>query len=483
MPLTPLSVEFWLFLAVVLFLHNITYAHLQNIVLLAASYFLYAWLDWRFLGLLILATTVTYLIARQRPVVSVHTADGIQVRRLFYVGVLFNLGILGLFKYAGFFVSAVTAVVAPFGVSQVTLNIVLPFGISFYIFRLLSYLFDVYHGRLEPSTSWVEVALYTSFFPQIAAGPIERASRFLPALRNTRRLSAQGFVDGLTFICLGLVYKIAIADPLVSTTDNAFNNIATLTSHDGLAAMILFSIRLYADFAGYSALAIGISTWFGLPAMENFRQPYFAQSVVDFWTRWHISLSTWFRDYLFYPLSRTLLRQLGTAQGFAVQLICYFITMVVIGLWHGANWTFIVWGILHGSYMVIERLITRFWPVRTQAGPWQRRFNALGNILVTQVAVAFAWVIFRAPTLPDAIHFFQHILVEPTYNADAAWWARILYPVGAVVVIDLLLAQGRDAVAFWRLRLPWRVVLCTLLLVLIFIFGGAEVAPFVYFQF
>jgi D-alanyl-lipoteichoic acid acyltransferase DltB (MBOAT superfamily) len=396
--------------------------------------------------------------------------------------VLFNIAILGFFKYAGLFVSTIAAALVPLGASQATLNILLPLGISFYIFRLLSYLFDVHNGRLQASRSWIEVALYTAFFPQIASGPIERAPRFLAALRNTRRLDQQRLVDGLTLICLGLFYKIVIADPLAGPTDRAFNDIASLAAHDALAVMILFSVRLYADFAGYSALAIGISTWFGLPAMENFRQPYLAQSVNEFWTRWHISLSMWFRDYLFYPLSRTLLRRWGSAHSFAIQGVCYFVTMLATGLWHGATWTFIAWGALHGTYMVIERLIARVWPADNSAGLWQRRFSALGNILITQIVVAIAWVIFGAPTLPDAMRFFQRLL-EPTYSADPAWWVRILYPISAVLVVDLLLAQGRDAVAFWRLHLSWRVGLCTLLLVLIFIFGGGESAPFVYFRF
>jgi alginate O-acetyltransferase complex protein AlgI len=480
-----LTVEFWIFVVVVLLLHNITRDRIQNLVLLFASYIFYLSIDWRFLGLLILATTVTHQIARRLRAHSAYTPNTLDVprqRRFLTIGVLFNLGILGFFKYAEFFIESASAALAPLGVSQITLQILLPVGISFYTFRLLAYLFDVHTGRIEPSASWIEVALYTAFFPQLASGPIERAARFLPNLRKTRRLGQQDFVDGLTYICLGLVYKIAIADPQRVITDNAFRDSTNLAAHDVVAVIVLLSIRLYADFAGYSAIAKGISTWFGLPAMENFRQPYFAQSVVEFWTRWHISLSTWLRDYLFYPLTRTLLRRWGSARGYTVQIIGYFVTMLATGLWHGANWTFIVWGGLHGIYMVVEGFIARARPDSDRGGPWQQRFSALGNILVTQIAVALAWVIFYAPTVPDAVRFLGRLLT-PTYNVDAIWWARLLYPISLLLLVDLLLSRGANALVFWRLQLPWRVALCVLLLIVLFIVGGPESAPFVYFRF
>ncbi|MEP7289647.1 MAG: MBOAT family O-acyltransferase [Chloroflexota bacterium] len=470
------SLGFWIFALAVLLLHNTTRGRLQNAILLAASYLLYVYFDWQFLLLLIAATTLTFVAGR-------NLAPTMRYRRLFfYAGILFDLGVLVFFKYAGFFTASISAALNGAGTTAqpYALNILLPLGLSFYIFRLLSYLFDVYSGRLAPTASWIDVALYVAFFPQIAAGPIERATHFLPRLQVTRRLDQAQFVTGLTYIFVGLFYKIAIADPLAPMTERTFSNISQLMPLDALAAIIWFSIRLYADFAGYSALAIGFSTWFGLPAMENFRQPYFSQSITEFWTRWHISLSTWFRDYLFYPLTRFLLKRLGRRFALAINAAGLLITMLVTGLWHGSSLTFSVWGLLHGVYLIWERLLAR--PPTASPGRWQHRITVVFNILVTQCLVAIAWVFFRAPTVQDALLFFQKLLA-PNYALDSLWLRSVATPLIVLILFDVLLARAVRVTAFWDLHLIWRVALLAVLVVALFILGSSSSEAFVYVRF
>ena len=473
------SWEFWAFVAIVLLFHNVTRGRGQNAVLLVASYALYAYFDLRFLAVLIVATTVTYVAARRlKP-------DSSGRRQVMVVGILFNLGVLGFFKYANFFASTISLLLVRVGVAPnpVVLGILLPLGISFYSFRLLSYLFDVYNKRIDASASWLEVALFVSFFPQIASGPIERAPRFLPKLRGTRRLSQEQFTEGITYLLLGVFYKIAIADPLVATTGHLFDHIAALTSADALKGMILYSIQLYADFAGYSAMAIGVSTWFGLPAMENFRQPYFANSVIDFWTRWHISLSTWFRDYLFFPMTRSLLRRWGSKHSGKIQTTAYLVTMLLTGIWHGANWTFAMWGLLHGLCMAIERFLAGVSSAQPiDLGRNQQRLDALLNILITQIAVASAWIFFAAPSITDAFSYFGRLLADPP-TITPGWWGTVLIPIVMLLFIDLLLAGAKTVRNFWQLRLVWRVGICTVVLLLLVLFGGVSREPFVYFRF
>jgi D-alanyl-lipoteichoic acid acyltransferase DltB (MBOAT superfamily) len=476
----PLSLSLALFVAVVVLLHMRSSGRIQNAILLAASYIFYASWDWRFLGLLWLMTAVTLFTSRRVSPEQPHA------RRYLYFGILFNLIMLGLFKYAGFFVTTANALLVRLGLSASTqpLEILLPIGISFYSFRLMSYLFDAHNRRFDPGkVSWLDFSLYVAFFPQIISGPIERAPGFLFALRTTRRLNQTEFIAGLTSIFIGLYYKIAIADPLAPIIDKAFNNTSSVAPAEAVAAIVLFSIQLYADFAGYSAIAIGISRWFGLPAMENFRQPYFAQSVIEFWTRWHISLSTWFRDYLFYPLSRSLLRRWGSKHTVEVQISSYLVTMLATGIWHGSNLTFAIWGLMHGIAMSIESVFSRI--VKATDKPpdlWQARLSIVINILITQTFVSIAWVFFRAPSLGDGIQILSRALALDTFP-DATWWIKILGPIGMILVIDLAQARTKNNAVLWQVNLFWRAALCAYILLALYIFGGKVSTPFVYFRF
>jgi len=469
---------FWFFVFSVVFLHSRTRGQLQNAVLLIGSYIFYAYFDWRFLALLVLATLATYVIGL--PLKTQHRWR----RSWLYVGLLLNLALLGFFKYTNFFVDIVSTLLlnARIIVSIPTLNILLPLGLSFYVFRLMGYLLDVYNQRIASIPSCLDFAVYIAFFPQISSGPIERASRFLPRLQTTRLLSQQQLVEGATYILLGVFYKTSIADPLVFTTDTAFKAIAELSSSEALKAMILYSIRLYADFAGYSSIAIGISTWFALPAMENFRQPYFAPSIIQFWTRWHISLSTWFRDYLFFPLSRSLVKRWGNQHSASLQTGASFLTMLATGIWHGANWTFLFWGALHGFYMLLERVIARFDPPNTKTGSFPQYINQLANFLITQLALAVGWVFFAAPSLPTAFLFFDRLFSEKLILTQE-WFTAVLIPIGQLLLIDFLQLHSKDIMTFWQLRLVWRAALLALLCMLLILFGGVSREPFIYFRF
>ena len=477
-----LQPEFWLLVIGLAVAHHFAPRRIQNILLLLASYLVYALFDFRFLFLLIAATTLTYgaglYILR----------DGSRKRLVFSTAIVIDVGILLYFKYAGFFLESFASLLGKFGITldAKIAALVLPLGLSFYTFRLLSYLFDTYNNRISTAYSWIDVALYTAFFPQISSGPIERAAKFLPRLQVARRLTVEQVVLGLSFICLGLFYKICIADPLASITDMAFGAVGKLSSAEAFVAMLLYSIRLYGDFAGYSAMAIGVSTWFALPAMDNFRQPYFSQSVVEFWTRWHVSLSSWFRDYFFFPLSRSLIGKFGAKFTFRIQIAVLWLTMLLTGMWHGSTLTFAVWGWLHGLYMVTERLIGQYIPGATAKLPddalWGNRARLLGNILITQLAVAAGWVVFRANSLAEAQLFFQRMF-SADYQIAGYWWKTLLTAGVFMLGIDLLQAKAQSLLSFWNIGLGWRVALLTSIIVSLLIFSGGAHATFIYGSF
>jgi alginate O-acetyltransferase complex protein AlgI len=447
---------FWLGVFLLVLLYNFLRASQQNILLLTASYLICATLSLPYLLLLVALTSVAYIVGRLL-ITSPHR------RLLLLVGITVQLAGLLAFKY--FFVS----------LPATSLNIWIPLGISFYTFRLLSYLFDVSAQRLQ-AVSWLEVATYAAFFPQMVAGPIERAANFIPYLKTTRRLDQTQIVLAATYIFVGIFYKNAIADPLIALTDAGFNDIGRLSSPDALAVLILFSIRLYADFAGYTALAIGTSTLFSLPAMENFRQPYFAQTITDFWNRWHISLSTWFRDYCFYPLSRLLLARFGPQYSVIIQPLCIFAVMLLTGLWHGIMPVFLAWGALHATYLLLERILRQREPL-IDALYWQQRLTVLINILVTQMLVTAGWLFFGLKTL-DKVTLFIQRLFAPSYEISGLWWPKVLTPIVLIFFIDWVKPHQR--VALWHWHPALRITVFIVMMMIIFIMGTSQHGQFIY---
>ncbi len=393
------SWAFAVFFSVVLLLYLPRNKHWQNFILLAGSYFFYGWWDWRFLGLLILSTVVDFTVARQMP-----HSDGKPRRRLLMVSLITNLGILGFFKYFGFFVDSATALLETlgFGVSTPTLSIVLPVGISFYTFQTMAYTIDVYRGRVEPTSNLLQFAVYVSFFPQLVAGPIERAQRLLPQFDKARRATREQFSSGAVLILIGLVRKIAVADVAAPVVDEVFSDLGAAGGMAIAGATLLFALQIYADFAGYSDIARGTARMMGIDLMINFEHPYFARNIALFWRQWHISLSTWLRDYLYIPLG-------GNRNGLANTYRNLMLTMLLGGLWHGAAWTFVVWGGIHGLALSGHRWMSSL-RGKSTTEPSGSVVEGIGAWSLTMVVVMLAWIFFRAPGLGESLNAISSML-------------------------------------------------------------------------
>jgi D-alanyl-lipoteichoic acid acyltransferase DltB (MBOAT superfamily) len=340
------SIDFAIFLPIVFFLYWFVTnknLRLQNLLIVLASYVFYGWWDWRFLTLIVFSTFVDYTVGLRLK------KENSQLKRkiLLWTSILVNLGFLGFFKYYNFFLDNFITAFSFFGqeIQGNSLNIILPVGISFYTFQTLSYTIDVYKKKLEPTSDFIAFSAFVSFFPQLVAGPIERASNLLPQFYSKRDFDYTKAVDGLRQILWGLFKKIVIADNCAEYANQIFNNSADMNGSTLVLGALFFTIQIYGDFSGYSDIAIGTARLFGFNLMRNFAFPYFSRDIAEFWRRWHISLSTWFRDYLYIPLG-------GSRGGTWMKVRNTFIIFIVSGFWHGANWTFIVWGALNAIYFL-----------------------------------------------------------------------------------------------------------------------------------
>lgn len=433
----------------------------KQLFLLAASYYFYAWWDWRFCALLLFVTVSAYL-----------TAKFAFKKTPFILGVVIPLGVLGIFKYFDFFLASFTGL---FGRSPRFIGIILPVGISFYTFQALSYVIDVRRGKLAAETDFVRLALYISFFPQLVAGPIIKATDFLPQLRENRRVTANGVRFGLQLIIFGLAKKIVLADHLSVFVDDVFFAPSAYHFMTLILAVISYSLQIYFDFSGYSDIAIGVAKCFGYDFLPNFNLPYLSQSVTEFWHRWHISLSTWLREYLYIPLG-------GNRRGKARQIFNLFVTMLLGGLWHGANWTFIFWGALNGLTLCVDKLFRRQEPKSV--------FGRTVSVLLTYLFISFTWIFFRADSFPTAWCFLQGIFTLQNGIVQHYFWAYV--SIAAVLIATFCaVRRGRkngDSVisGFYPtvdLRTyPGLTVFFTVCgLILVLAFTGEN--PFVYFQF
>ncbi len=382
------SVDFFVFFLAVLLVYRLLPHRAQNVMLLAASYLFYGWWDWRFLGLILLSSLTDSLAARR-----IAASDRPGTRRAWLVGSLaVNLGVLGLFKYFNFFMDTAAVLLAALGFEPhlPTLRLVLPVGISFFTFQSMSYTLDVYR-RETPVVSTFHHLLFVAFFPQLVAGPIERHGHMVGQLVRPRRVTSEGVFRGVMLILWGLFKKVALADNLAPYVDAVYANATVHSGATVALATYLFAFQIYCDFSGYSDMAVGMGRLMGVDFMFNFRAPYLARDVQEFWRRWHISLSTWFRDYLYLPLG-------GSRVSALRQHLNVMIVFVVSGLWHGASWSFVVWGALHGLYLVGWRLLGGRGPGR-EAGGARRALE----ILVTFHLVTFAWIFFRAGSWDHAL--------------------------------------------------------------------------------
>lgn len=468
------SFSFFLFLAVVLLGYRFLAHRARNRFLLVASYFFYGCWDWRFLLLILFTTGFEFFSAREVR----RNADPARKSRWVCASLVVELGILAIFKYFGFFVEEMNRVLGWFGLSswEPGLQIILPVGISFYTFQALSYTIDVYRERTEPCRHFLDFALYISFFPQLVAGPIERSHHLLPQVENPRpALDRKRFREGLHLVLTGLFFKVVIADNMAWLANHVFGSAPSdLKASEVLVGVYAFAFQIYGDFAGYSAIAIGVAKWLGFDLMENFRRPYFSANPREFWQRWHISLSTWLRDYLYIPLG-------GNRQGRWRTGANLMITMLLGGLWHGAAWTFLIWGGIHGLWLAIHRRIRgRSDPPGGSGG----RFLRLVSVVATFHLVCLTWLFFRAESLDQATALL--VGLGSSWEATdfvATGSSLIAFFVGPWLVFELW--SERSGGSFAILEKPWgfRVFLYLYILLMLLFFPAPAPVEFIYFQF
>ena len=457
---------FPLFFGVVYLLYRLSNHRAQNLLLLVASYFFYAWWDWRFLSLILLSTVVDYQCAKRLG------SRGPPQKRWLWLSVGINLGILATFKYLGWFVSEFQNILAYWGLSTtpITLELLLPVGLSFYTFQSMAYTIDVYRKRLEPIHEPLDFALFVSFFPQLVAGPIERASRLLPQIQNPRRIRAAQASEGAWLVVWGFFKKLVVADNLAVIVAQVFEEGPNSGAHV-LIGMYAFTWQIYCDFSGYTDIARGLSKLMGFELSINFRLPFFAKSPREIWRRWHISLSQWLRDYLYIPLG-------GSQKGRIRNAFNLFLTMILGGLWHGANWTFMVWGAIHGGALAIQRLL----PSRKQALTGMAGIVAM---IGTFHLMAYGFLVFRAETLGHAGELTHRVATDFVSRPDD------LYPflqLMALVAIPLLLEiaqhrRGDDLDLVLRWPRPVQAVCIVACVLSIAVLGSTYGQEFIYFQF
>ena len=472
------SLEYLIFLPLIFILYWFVCnksLKLQNLLLLTASYVFYGWWDWRFLGLIIFSSFVDYYCG-----ILINAAvEQKNKKKWLILSMLVNLGFLGVFKYFNFFSGSLSELFLKIGyqLDTLTLDIILPVGISFYTFQTMSYTIDVYRGKLKPTKDMITFFSFVSFFPQLVAGPIERATNLLPQFYTERKFEIEKAKDGLRQILWGLFKKIVVADNCAMVVNQVFENSSDHTASALVIGAVFFSFQIYCDFSGYSDIAIGTSRLFGFNLMKNFSFPYFSRDVAEFWRRWHISLSTWFRDYVYIPLG-------GSKGGMTMKIRNTFAIFLISGLWHGANWTFLAWGFLNALYFLPLLLLNRN---RTNtdtvaAGKLWIGFREGIAVLTTYAITVFAWVFFRAASIENAFLYIKGIfsttiLSDP--NIDVKPFIFILL----LVVIEwyqrekehgLEMGSGLKATSRW---------LIYLILIFIILFFGAVSQPFIYFQF
>ena len=466
------SVEFAFFLLVVLLLYWLVRPSRQNMVLVVASYVFYGLWDWRFLSLLWISTLADFFIGKALG----RSSEERRRKLLLMMSLSLNLGILGAFKYYGFFVDSATNLLMAIGLEAqpATLNIILPVGISFYTFQTLSYTFDIYRRRIEPTTDLSTFAIYVAYFPQLVAGPIERAQRLLPQLQRSRPPVETSLLrSGGLLILLGLFKKVAIADPVGVVVDSAFGASSESNSATLVLGIVGFGIQVYGDFSGYSDIARGTSRLFGIELMRNFEQPYLSRNISEFWRTWHISLSTWLHDYLYVPLG-------GNQRGAAMTYRNLLLTMVLGGLWHGAAWTYAIWGAMHGALLAIHR---RFGRSATRAKPGVVGWRDAPGIIATFAAVTLLWPFFRGRSLSHAIEYLGG-LVQPTSGLPDPDQSFVVL-IAAALVLTIDLAQRRSGKH--AIILHWdpvaRGIAYATMVLLVVLWAGGEAQPFIYFQF
>ena len=480
------SIEFAIFLPIIFVLYwLVTNQNLkfQNLLILGASYFFYGWWDWRFLTLIMFSSIIDYIVG-----LKIESSNNENKRKYFLILSLFiNLGFLGFFKYFNFFSDsfshAFTLLGQPFETSR--LNIILPVGISFYTFQTLSYSIDVYRRKIFPNKDIIAFFSFVSFFPQLVAGPIERATNLLPQFYKKRNFNYLKAVDGLKQILWGLFKKVVIADNCAIIVNDIFTNYSNYSGSTLILGAILFAFQIYGDFSGYSDIAIGTARLFGFNLMQNFAFPYFSRDIAEFWRRWHISLSTWFRDYLYIPLG-------GSRGSTNKKIRNIFIIFIVSGFWHGANWTFIIWGALNALYFIPLLLLNRNRANLNVAGEGKvlPSIRETANILITFSLTVFAWIFFRADSVTHALSFIKHLFTNlyiEIPNISGIGRKHIIITCILILIFTIIEWMGREGKYAiekysrkWNRGQRWGFYYFILLAILIYCKNQQE---FIYFQF
>lgn len=477
------SIQFAIFLVVVFAGYYVRPTlRWQNLITVLASYYFYGWWDIRFCSLLFFSSVVDYWAGAR-----IASTERMRVRR-FWLGVslVTNLGLLGFFKYCNFFIDSMRVALEEAGihVQLSTLDIILPVGISFYTFQTLSYTIDIYRRQFHPARDFMAYLSFVSFFPQLVAGPIERAAHLLPQFLRLRVFSYAEAVAGCQLILWGLFKKVAVADNLAVVVDAAYRAPESASPAHLALATVCFAFQIYCDFSAYSEIASGVARLFGIELGRNFAFPYFSRDLAEFWSRWHISLSRWFRDYVFIPLG-------GSRCGRARRLLNLSVTFVMSGLWHGAAWTFVCWGALHALLLFPRHWrepSTRLTPI--QAAPERSYFWSMGRVFFTFLLVCVGWVLFRADSLKSAMLIYgkvaMGVMSADFYEAMVSAmgeWPRAFAALAAVLAAEWVARERVTPLAFspgarWMRWGGYSLIFWSL-----FYLGPTRVEPFIYFQF
>jgi alginate O-acetyltransferase complex protein AlgI len=483
------SLEFFLFLPIVFLLYWFVFnksLQFQNLLVLVASYFFYGWWSWKFLCLLALSTLLDYLYG-----FWVASPNKKKAMLFLWLSIINNLGILGIFKYYDFFAVQFSQGFEMLGLhtNPVLLNVALPIGISFYTFHGMSYVFDIYRGKQQTVSNFVDYAVFVSFFPLLVAGPIERANHLLPQVQKSRSFNNTQAVEGCRLILWGLFKKVVIADSLAGIVDNIFDHYTEYNGASLILGAVAFSFQIYGDFSGYSDIALGTAKLFGFELLSNFKFPYFSRDIAEFWRRWHISLSSWFKDYLYIPLG-------GSKEGKLKAIRNTFIIFLVSGFWHGASWNFIAWGFIHACGFLPLLLLNRNRKHVTNVvaqNSWLPGLKELWQMCATFAFVTLAWIFFRADSIQQAFSFINHAVVSfyenPGQLLTSINGLSAFFYIVPIIIIDWYLREDERKLKIPIEKLKFVRYLIYIIMIQFIInrlflnFGEISKQSFIYFQF
>jgi alginate O-acetyltransferase complex protein AlgI len=467
------SFIFWFFFLIVIVIYRQLSHTPQNRLLLVASYLFYGFWDYRFLSLIFISTVIDFIVAQK----IVGATEEKNKKKCLIVSIAFNLGMLGFFKYWNFFIGEFSGFldILGFSASVPMLNVILPVGISFYTFQTMSYTIDVYRGKTKPADNFLNFALYVSFFPQLVAGPIERSSHLLPQITVKRKTNGHDFSEGFYHVLTGLFKKVVIADNMAPLVNTIFSRpVSDLTGPEIIMGVYAFAFQIYGDFSGYSSIAKGIAHWMGFDLMWNFKNPYFSASPSEFWTRWHISLSSWLRDYLYIPLG-------GNRGGVNKTFRNLMATMCLGGLWHGAGWTYMLWGFYHGILLMIYHFIESR---RALAKPNVVRLNKVVRIFFFFNLVAISWLFFRAESIGQISDMLILVFSDFTITAFAVYGVTtILFFVAPLMLLEYWTERSGNLLVLLESNWKIRFFVYSYFIGMLIVFPPLLSQEFIYFQF